>query len=105
MVKDTIWEVVKEYAASPYLINNIRNVHPRVVQFTINDQLFFEILSMQIRAKTISFEAWKKKQAMKTERHLENYILILSDKVSKGDLSSVDALSTKQAELVDIPPI
>ena len=40
LVKEIIWETVEEYAASPYSINGLRNVHQRDIHFTINDQLF-----------------------------------------------------------------
>ena len=56
----------------------------------------------EIRSKTISYSAWKKKHASKVESSLENEIKDLTDKVSQGDSTSVDLLNSKQAELVDI---
>ena len=40
---------------------------------------------MEIRSKTISYSAWKKKLASKVESSLENEIKDLTDKVSQGD--------------------
>ena len=61
LVKTTIIEVVKEYTAFPYQPDNLKNVHPRDIQFTINDELFFEMLLIQMRSKTIYFATWKKR--------------------------------------------
>ena len=57
---------------------------------------------MKIRAKTISFSAWKKKQAINTERGLEKEISALSIKVAEGDLGATAALSDKQTQLVEL---
>ena len=39
------------------------------IQFSISDQLFLETLSMEIRGKTISFSAYKKKQREQQEKN------------------------------------
>jgi len=38
--------------------------------FTINDQLFLEVLLMEIRGKTISYSSYLKKEIDKTETKL-----------------------------------
>ena len=102
VVKTTISELVKDYAALPYQPNNLKNIHPRDIQFTINDQLFFEMLLLQIRSKTISFAAWKKKEAGLAERELEREISDLHNKVCAGDLEAIEPLNSKQAELLNL---
>ena len=57
---------------------------------------------MKIRAKTISFSAWKKKRAINTERGLEKEISALAIKVAEGDLGATAALSDKQTQLVEL---
>lgn len=44
--------------------------NPQSTTFSINDQLWFETLKLQIRGKTISYAAWKKKEQTKTENFL-----------------------------------
>ena len=101
-VKATIRDVVQTYAASPYLRSNLHEIHPNEIQFTTNDQLFFEMLLMEIRSKTISYASWKKKEANRIETLLENEIRNLTDQVDLGDVTQTDVLSSKQAELVNL---
>ena len=101
LVKDTS-EVLGKYAASPYLQSNLSNIRPKDIQLTINDQVFFEMLLMKIRGKTISYSAWKKKESNKIESTLQKEIDFLSDKISRGVSTSIDLLNAKQAELVDL---
>ena len=54
-VKQVILDVKKQYATSPYDPNNINKIEYSLIQTTINPQLFYEILLVEIRAKTISF--------------------------------------------------
>ena len=61
LVKDCINETVDEYKIN----GDIENPQPHT--FSINDQLLFETLKLQIRGKTISYAAWKKKEQNKTE--------------------------------------
>ena len=89
-MRKVISELVEEYAASPYLRMNLKNIHPKDIHFTINDQLFLKMLLMKIRSKTISYSIWKKKEVKKLELSLEKEINVLSNKVAEGDLESVD---------------
>ena len=101
-VKTTIREIVDRYAASPYQRSNLSDIHPKDVNFIINDQLFLEMLLMEIRTKTISYAAWKNKNSRKAESNLEKEITVLSEKVAKGDVVSNDMLKSKQTDLVNL---
>ena len=105
LVRNVLSDLVDEYAVSPYLLSNVKNIHSKDIQFTINDQTFFEMLLMKIRSKTISYSTWKKKEFNKLEGSLERDIGILSNKVAEGDNESIDLLSAKQADLVDVRKI
>ena len=70
LVNVTISEVVKQYAVVPYNFSNLKSIHPKDIHFNINDQLFFEMLLMEIRAKTISYSARKKKEMFDLETKL-----------------------------------
>ena len=52
-------ETVDEYKIN----GDIEN--PQSSTFSINDQQLFETLKLQIRGKTISYAAWKKKEQKK----------------------------------------
>ena len=72
LVTDCINKTVEEY-----IINGDLE-HPQPLTFPINDQLLFETLKLQIRGKTISYAAWKKREERnKTECFLENEINFL----------------------------
>ena len=58
LVNDTIERVIRQYAATPYNSDNIMNVHPRDLNFVISDQLFFDMLLLEIRGKIISYSSF-----------------------------------------------
>jgi hypothetical protein len=102
LVKKSIKQVVEMYAATPYLISNLHSIHPRDIEFTINDMLFFEMILLEIRAKTISYSAFKHKELDKIERELELEIQTLFEKVGSGDHDLSEQLNRKQAELENL---
>ncbi len=101
LINDTIWKVIEQYAVIPYNFSNLRNLHPNDIQFNINDQLFFEMLLMEIRSKTISYSAWKKKESIKLELNIEKDIKLLFDRVSRGEHNLDPILKDKQNELIE----
>ena len=60
-VNDTIEKVIQQYAALPYDRDNLSKTSSKDVQFTISDQLFLDVLLMEIRSKTIAYATMKKK--------------------------------------------
>lgn len=68
-IKNVINRVKEQYALP---VENIlaNEIPPKDLIFTINDQLFFEVLLMEIRGKTISYSSFLKKQANKEEEKL-----------------------------------
>ena len=103
MVKATICEIVEQYAAIPYITNSLKNIHPKDIQFTINDQLFFEMLLMEIRSKTITYSIRKKKNDLSLEHDLEKEIETLFNRASDVQTHNLNSLlKTKQNELADL---
>ena len=49
-------------AAFIYNRNNLNDIPDNEIYLTINDQLFLETVLMEIRAKTISYASFKKRQ-------------------------------------------
>lgn len=60
IVKDKIKEVKERYAAIPYNLDVIEQIPIEDIMFQIDDQLFFEVLMMEIRGITISYSSRKK---------------------------------------------
>ena len=60
-INDVIKAVVEEYAALPYIREQLSKIPKCDIQFVISDQLFLDVLLMKIRSKTISYAAMKKR--------------------------------------------
>ena len=59
-INDVIKAVTEEYAALPYIREQLFRSPKCDIQFVISDQLFLDVLLMKIRSKTISYAAMKK---------------------------------------------
>ena len=70
-VKEIITKVKKIYAVSPYDRDRINDINPSELELTIDDQLFFETLLMEIRGATLAFSSKRKKNLDKTEENLD----------------------------------
>ena len=57
---DPIEKVIQQYAALPYDRNNLSKTSSKDIQFTISDQLFLDVLLMEIRSKTSAYATIKK---------------------------------------------
>ena len=66
-IKNLIENVKNQYVVENQIGNETNNAD---INFTISDQLFLEVLLMEIRGKTISYASYKKKQMDKTEKNL-----------------------------------
>ena len=98
-IKLVILNVKKQYAASPYnleMLNEINNKHFHPI---ITPQLFFEILLLEIRSKTIAFSTAIKKDENKRLEKLESEILSLEN---SDPGANFDLIKEKQSELNDI---
>lgn len=94
-VKHIIRENIERYSALPYDRIHILNIPPSDIYFTISDQLFLETLLMEIRGKSISCSAWKKKQATQQELRLSNRIQDLENQFNE-DQNSFSAEATEE---------
>ena len=81
-INDVIKAVVEEYAALPYIREQLSQIPKCDTQFVISDQLFLDVLLMKIRSKTISYAAMiKRLDEKKKEKDLENSIQSLEAKI------------------------
>ena len=83
-----------------YKSRNVLNSDPENNQYTISDQLLFEMLKLEIRGKSIAYSAAKKKESEKAERILNQEIDELHRIFSGNPTAENQAkLSEKQNEL------
>ena len=66
LVQQAIKDVIDIYAVPG---QDVRNQN---IRLNIDDQLFFEMLKMEVRGRSISYSAKKKKESVKKEKQVEN---------------------------------
>ena len=92
IIKQLIDRVKLQYTYPTQDINNVHTKANSDILFTVNDQLFFETLLMEIRGKTISYSTFKKKQTDRTEQHLIEEINKLEE--NNNDPGTLDEKKT-----------
>jgi len=100
-VNDTIEKVIQQYAALPYDRNILSKTSSKDIQFTISDQLFLDVLLMEIRSKTISYATMKKKRVRVLEEELGTKIRLIEKRVNKNELD-LENLKAANENLADI---
>ena len=98
-IKNTIFNVKTQYAASPYNLDNINAIENEFFQTPINPQLFFEILLLEIRSKTIAFSSALKRKEVDRVTQLESEIVDLDNSDPEGNF---DVIKEKQGELIKL---
>ena len=89
-INDTIDEIKKQYSLPVNKPENVLNIPENEIQFSITDQLFLDVLLMEIRGKTISYSAYKKKQNDKKEKQLTKDILKLEQNLNEGKFNELE---------------
>lgn len=95
IVKRCIKKVKELYMLPVYNIEYVENSNHNNLQFTISDQLFLEMLLIEIRGKTISYAAYKKKQKNLREEQLQEEIKELEE----SDVLNLTRIELKKNEL------
>ena len=91
--------VKKQYALPVYNIDEIENIPNTEIQFNINDQLFLDVLLMELRGQSISYASFKNKQRNNLEKNLIKKITYLENNLNEANFGELDILKT---ELQDI---
>ncbi|MEM6812743.1 MAG: hypothetical protein AAF549_09790, partial [Pseudomonadota bacterium] len=81
IVKETIRDVKIQYMPLVYDVEKLNEIEH--FQPTISDQLFLEVLLMEIRAKTLKYSGLKKRLENKEEQELINEIEQLEKKTKQ----------------------
>ena len=100
-IKETINKVKIQYAAHVYNIDEIEKIPNEELQLTISDNLFLDVLLMEIRSTIICFAINKKKNDKDEEIDLEKDIQKLENKCNKT-LDDIQSLNYKKNELQEM---
>ncbi len=102
-IKNKISEVKKQYAVPLYNFENIDQISHSDVELTINDQLFLEVLLMEIRGEIIRFAAEKQKRTKRNELLLEKDIKELEDEFLTNTKTDIlEKIDSKKLQLEEI---
>ena len=100
IINEKILETKRQYCNYPQNVK-INDIPDSDLELNIDDQLFFEMLLMEIRGKTISYSSFKKKQ----EKDKENKIIEeISRLEEKDDMTNInlDDIENKKKELQEL---
>lgn len=93
-IKNKIQDTINEYKVKDDKNINIDNTQD--VKLTINDQLFLEVLKLNIRSVIIPYTSYKKQQLIKSEKELEQKLnaaeIRLNENSNDDALNEVDRL-------------
>lgn len=92
IVKKAILDLKIQYSALVYNRDNIHLIEDSEITLLIDDQLFFEMILMEIRGRCISYSAFKKKEANKIESKLLEQINILENEDDQDNLNKLEDL-------------
>ena len=95
----SILSIKKQYAASPYNLESIDLIENEYFQTVLNPQLFFEILLLELRSKTIAFSSALKRKEIDRVKQLESEITNLD---RSDPLGNFEVIREKQGELNNI---
>jgi exonuclease III len=100
-INDTINRIKEQYAALVYSRDKIKHIPSNLLVFMISDQLFLDVLLMEIRKETMDYSSKKKKETLKLEKNLEQEIQRLDNKLNKTEDDFVQIQEKKQT-LIDL---
>ena len=84
-----------------YELDQLDNVPTNELQLTISDQLFLDVLLMEIRKTVISYSVKKKKEDIEKEKQLEQEITHIEQKHNKTE-EDLQLLILKENSLKDL---
>ena len=100
LVKDTISEIKKQYAVTPYILSNIQEIENDKFQARIDDQSFFEQILLCLRGRTIAYSSRKKKEREAEVKLLEEKLKYLDNLRSSCDSQEIsENYESTQAKL------
>lgn len=96
-IEKLITEIKLRYALPVYNAENINNIPNSEIEFIINDQLFLEVLLMEIRGETISYATHRNKERQQNYNTLLEEIDALE---GRGEFNELLENKKKQLEAI-----
>ena len=78
-----------------YNSEQIENIPDSEIQFTINDQLFLEVLLMELRGQSMSYASFKHKERNKVEQTLIENIRSIENNLEDNKIENLENLKTQ----------
>lgn len=100
-IKETILRTKQQYMLPVYDLDQVDNIPCNELQLTISDQLFLDVLLMEIRKTTLSYSVKKKKEDIEKEKLLEKEIINLEHKQNKTE-EDLQLIALKENSLKDL---
>ena len=94
-----ITEIKQQYMLPVYDVNQAETIPDEDIQFTINDQLFLEVLLMELRGQSISYASYKNKQKHNREKELINNIGEIEGCINANNMEQLETMKTELFEL------
>ena len=98
-IKDVISKTKTEYCALVYDYNNIDSIPEEELVLRVSDQLFFEVLLMNIRGKCISFSSHLKEQQTQKLANFEDKLKTLEENVNENNLEEIETTKNEIEEI------
>ena len=95
IINKHIAAIKKQYAVPVYNSEQIENIPDSEIQFTINDQLFLEVLLMELRGQSISYASFKHKERNKVEQTLIENIRSIENNLEENKIENLENLKTQ----------
>ena len=89
-INEKILEVKQQYALPVYNQEDLDKLPNEEIQFTINDQLFLDVLLMEIRGKSISYASFKTNERDTKEKYLLKTIADLENNETEDNLEQIE---------------
>jgi hypothetical protein len=102
IVKQTILQLKKQYSVPVYDHANIHLIPEEELCLVINDQLFLEVLLMEIRSKCISYSVFKKRENNEKEQKLLEHIKQMENNLNCSSESDEHNLNQYKRELFEL---
>jgi hypothetical protein len=92
-------EITRQYAIPIYNMENLHNISNNEIQFVIDDQLFLDTLLMELRGKSISYAAFKKRNNNTKEQSILENIRKIETQLNENNLEELHILKTELNDL------
>ena len=92
IINKHIKEIKRQYAIPIYNLEEIENIPDQQIQFTINEQLFLDLLLMELWGKAISYSIYKHKERNKKEKYLIDSITEMENNLKENKMKNLENL-------------